>query len=174
MYKRILVPIDSGAASDSGLDEAIRLAHLTQATLRLVHRVDYGSFPNGLDGAVVQTGDVSAILLRAAEALMKTAKDRVERAGLQVDTLLLESPSNSLAEGVYEAAMDWNAELIVIGTHGRRGIGRFLLGSGAEQILRIAPVPVLLVRQSAASNKNTSDPATGQLETPPSARQFSA
>ena len=47
---------------------------------------------------------------------------------------------------VAKAAKEWPAELVVIGTHGRRGVGRLLLGSDAEQILRLSPVPVLLVR----------------------------
>jgi nucleotide-binding universal stress UspA family protein len=47
---------------------------------------------------------------------------------------------------VIEQAKAWGADLIVIGTHGRRGVGRLLLGSDAEQIVRMAPVPVLLVR----------------------------
>jgi nucleotide-binding universal stress UspA family protein len=48
---------------------------------------------------------------------------------------------------VAAAAKSWSVELVVIGTHGRRGLGRLLLGSDAEQILRLSPVPVLLVRQ---------------------------
>jgi nucleotide-binding universal stress UspA family protein len=52
---------------------------------------------------------------------------------------------------VVEQAQDWKADLIVIGTHGRRGMGRLLMGSDAEQILRMAPVPVLLVRAPEAA-----------------------
>jgi nucleotide-binding universal stress UspA family protein len=50
-------------------------------------------------------------------------------------------------------AKSWGAELIVIGTHGRRGVGRILLGSDAEQTVRIAPVPVLLVRAPEESDE---------------------
>ena len=63
-----------------------------------------------------------------------------------VDTVLVERTAARISERIVEQAKAWGAELIVIGTHGRRGVGRMLLGSDAEQTVRIAPVPVLLVR----------------------------
>ena len=57
------------------------------------------------------------------------------------------------------AAKRWNADLIVVGTHGRRGLGRVLLGSGAEQIVRLAPVPVLVVRLMVAQQLQPCRPA---------------
>ena len=66
--------------------------------------------------------------------------------GVQVDTLLFDNVSNRLCDTVLEQVKKWGADLIVIGTHGRRGVGRMLLGSDAEQVVRTAPVPVLLVR----------------------------
>jgi nucleotide-binding universal stress UspA family protein len=60
--------------------------------------------------------------------------------------MLFDKLGERLAETVANGAKDWGAELIVLGTHGRRGVGRLLMGSGAEQIIRLAPVPVLVVR----------------------------
>ena len=54
---------------------------------------------------------------------------------------------------VADEARRWNADLIVVGTHGRRGVGRMLLGSGAEQVIRMAPVPVLVIRSEGAAAK---------------------
>ena len=69
-------------------------------------------------------------------------------AGVGVDTVCRETFGGRLCDIVVEEATQWNADLIVIGTHGRRGVGRMLIGSDAEQIVRVAPVPVLLVRGS--------------------------
>ena len=70
--------------------------------------------------------------------------------GVAVDAVLLESFAARVSDLVVEQALGWKADLIVIGTHGRRGVRRMLLGSDAEQILRQAPVPVLLVRAAQA------------------------
>ena len=60
--------------------------------------------------------------------------------------MLFDDFGQRLGETAADAAKRWNADLLVVGTHGRRGIGRMLLGSGAEQIIRLAPVPTLVVR----------------------------
>jgi len=65
---------------------------------------------------------------------------------VNADTLLLERAGQRLGHSVADVAGDWGADLVVVGSHGRRGLGRLLLGSGAEQILRTSPVPVLLIR----------------------------
>jgi len=67
-------------------------------------------------------------------------------AGVAVDDAIEDSLHGRVCDLVAKAAVDWKADLLVIGTHGRRGLDRLLLGSDAEQILRTAPVPVLLVR----------------------------
>jgi len=63
--------------------------------------------------------------------------------------MLYDTPGQRLADAISDAALRWDADLIVVGTHGRHGIGRILMGSGAEQITRLAPVPVLVVRADA-------------------------
>ena len=70
-------------------------------------------------------------------------------AGVEADNMLFDKFGERLGETVAEAEKLWNADLIVVGTHGRRSLGRVLLGSGAEQIVRQAPVPVLVVRPTA-------------------------
>ena len=67
-------------------------------------------------------------------------------AGVPADAKLLDTAGGRLGEVVAEEARQWEADLVVVGTHGRRGVSRVLLGSGAEQVLRLAPVPVLAVR----------------------------
>ncbi|TAK78190.1 MAG: universal stress protein [Aquabacterium sp.] len=146
MYERILVPIDGSPTSDRGLEEAIRMARLTQARLRLVHVVDEFPFVLGADTLAPYTADVLSLLREAGEGVLARAKAKALAGGIAVDTVLHDTFQGRVCDLVVADANDWHADLIVIGTHGRHGVERVLLGSDAEQILRVAPVPVLLVR----------------------------
>lgn len=146
MYKRILVPVDGSATSAKGLEEAIRLAKLTGASLELVNIVDELSLAFGVEAYATYSQDVLAALREGAREILEKAQQRAASAGVGVDTKAIETFGARVADLVVEEAVATKADLIVIGTHGRRGIGRLLLGSDAEQILRLAPVPVLLVR----------------------------
>lgn len=157
MYQHILVPIDGSATSTRGLDEAIKLAGLTGASLRLIHVVDALSFATGFEPYGVYSTDVMAVMKEAGERILEQGRARVEAAGIKVDSLLFDSLASRLSEIVMEQAKGWGADLIVIGTHGRRGVERLFLGSDAEQILRMAPVPVLLVRSPEAQGKDAPD-----------------
>ncbi|MGZ5891079.1 MAG: universal stress protein [Caldimonas sp.] len=147
MYTRILVPVDGSPTSMRGLDEAIKLAKLTGAAIRLVHVVDQLTFATGYE---TYTGDVVGMLREAGEQILGEAKARVEAAGIAATTFLCETFGTRVCDLVIDQARQGQADLIVIGSHGRRGMGRLMLGSDAEQILRMAPVPVLVVRAPAA------------------------
>lgn len=150
MYQRILVPFDGSPTSSRGLDEAIGLATLTKGNLRLVHMVDDLLYVTGFESYAVYARDIVPLMREAGQKILQAGKTRAEKAGVKVDTLLLEGAAPRLSDLVAEQAISWAADLIVIGTHGRRGVGRLLLGSDAEQIVRTAPVPVLLVRATEA------------------------
>ncbi len=146
MYQRILVPVDGSPTSNAGLDEAIKLAKLTGARLRVLHVVDETPFLTSGDGFAAITGDVFTILKEAGQAVLEAARVRVDASGIPVDAALFDSLSARLSDRVAEQVKEWGADVIVLGTHGRRGVGRMMLGSDAEQIVRTATVPVLLVR----------------------------
>ena len=74
------------------------------------------------------------------------ALQQAKAAGVDADIKLIDLPAQRLGETVATEAREWQADLIVVGTHGRKGIGRVFLGSGAEQIIRLAPVPILVIR----------------------------
>lgn len=150
MYQRILVPIDGSPTSARGLQEAIKLAKLTGARLRLMHVVDSISYGAGMDAPMMVTSEMLRLMREGGEKLLAKDKARVEKAGLRVDTVLADSAAGRLCDQVVEQAQKWRAGLIVLGTHGRRGVGRLLLGSDAELITRLATVPVLLVRAAQA------------------------
>ena len=153
MYQRILVPVDGSPTSNQGLDEAIKLAKLTGATLRLLHVVDALTFATGFEVYGAYAADLIPKMREFGEQILQEAKTRVQQQNVQVECILFDNRPERLSELVAEQVSRWQADLIVIGTHGRRGVGRMLLGSDAEQIVRTAPVPVLLVRAPEDTSK---------------------
>jgi len=151
MYQRILVPVDGSPTSNAGLAEAMKLAKLTGAQLRLLHVVDDMPFLMSPEGYGAMAADVLALLREAGEGMLQRARTLASDSGIAVDTVLFDGLGGRLCDRVAEQAKDWHADLIVLGTHGRRGVSRVLLGSDAEQVLRTAPVPVLLVRAGEAA-----------------------
>lgn len=151
MYQRILVPIDGSETSARGLSEAVGLARLTGAQMRLLHVVDELSFALGAGEGLSLTGDVLNMLREAGAAILAQGAATVRAAGLQVDTVLKDSFAGRVCDLVVAEAAAWPADLIVLGTHGRRGIGRLFMGSDAENIVRSARTPVLLLRSDASS-----------------------
>jgi nucleotide-binding universal stress UspA family protein len=143
LYQRLLVPVDGSIPSVRGLDEAIRLARLTGGSIHLVHVLDQLAFVAGLEGYSV---DVFGILQDAGREILKKMKERVDAAGVPVTTFLSEPLPGRVCDVVGAQVERVRADIVVLGTHGRRGIGRLVIGSDAEQILRTSVVPVLLVR----------------------------
>jgi nucleotide-binding universal stress UspA family protein len=142
VFHKILVPIDGSHTADKALDHALRIAKDNHAKVRLLHCIDELSLINSHEytGELWQQArDNGQDLLRRGEALAKAH-------GVEVDTRLIDQVGQRLGQSVADAAGDFGADLVVVGTHGRRGIGRVLLGSGSEQIMRLSPVPVLMVR----------------------------
>lgn len=143
MYKRILVAIDGSATSSRGLAEAIRLAQDQHARLRIFHAVD--DSPLACDW----TGFGAGML----ESLGEDGSRLVSRAGelaaaqkVNVESRIACTGKRSVADTILEDARDWGADLIVMGTHGRRGFSGVMLGSDAEAVLHGSAVPVLMVR----------------------------
>jgi nucleotide-binding universal stress UspA family protein len=143
MYQRILVPVDGSLTSSQGLAEAIKLAKLTGASLRVIHAANELTFASGYE---MYSGDLIGLLKKAGELILVEARQVAAASGVQAETVLSETLGRRLCDIVAEQVKAWHADLIVIGTHGRRGIGRALIGSDAEQIVRTASIPVLLVR----------------------------
>jgi nucleotide-binding universal stress UspA family protein len=145
MYRRILVPIDGSKTAARGLSEAIRLAKDQGAKLRLLHVVDKMAII-GVTEAGMDPGPVLARMARGGRALLERARKTANKRGVGVDTAFYEPVAKRVADTVLSEAKKWRADLIVMGTHGRRGVRRLVLGSDAEHVVRLAEVPVLLVR----------------------------
>lgn len=146
-YRQFLVPFDGSPTSEKALDEAIRLARLTGA--RLLHVVDELSYVNGFETATNYINEIVPLMQAAGEKLLALARQKAQAQGVDADSVLVVGGPGRICEHVAEQARSAQADLIVVGSHGRRGIGRVLLGSDAEQIVRTAPVPVLVVRGAA-------------------------
>lgn len=152
MYHNILVPVDGSETATRGLREAIRLASHEKARLHVVNVVD--------DMLVAQNyevfdasgaGDFLDALRAAGDKTLATAKAEADRAGVSVETTRVESHGARVADAIINCAKKCKADLIVMGTHGRRGLSRVVLGSDAESVLRETSVPILLVRPSTHS-----------------------
>lgn len=141
-YKRILIPIDGSPTSNKALVAALELAREGSGRVRVVHAFDELAFMSGYE----YSGEALKAAREQARKALDTALDNVKSAGVEGDSRLLEIPGKRLGEVVAQEVSDWQADLVVIGTHGRRGLSRVLLGSGAESVIRLATVPVLVVR----------------------------
>ena len=152
MYKRILVPIDGSPASQSGLNEALLLAKQDKARLRLLHVVGvFIATPALAGGRYVD--DIPKTLHESGRKILKNAEALVGRHRIVVDTAMLDTVGGRAADVIVEHAKKWRADLIVIGTHGRRGLSRLALGSEAERVIRASPLPVLVVRPRKAPRR---------------------
>ena len=148
MYHRILVPLDGSGTAERGLREAIGMAIAHKAELHLLHVVD--DFPLMVEmSSAINFQETRAHLSQFGEVLLAKAKGSAEEAGVRADIALRELTSGRVADAIVEEATNAGCDLIVIGSHGRRGFSRLALGSEAERVARSSPVPVLLVHQGA-------------------------
>ena len=151
-YQRILVPVDGSATSNEGLSEALKLARLSGGRVRLLHAVDMLSLSLSPEISMAASPTLFEMLREGGHAILGKALTAAHDAGVAAETVLRDTLSERVSDMIVDEAKSWRADLIVIGTHGRRGVGRLLLGSDAEQVARSASVPVLLVRGKAAES----------------------
>jgi nucleotide-binding universal stress UspA family protein len=147
VYKRILVPVDGSSTSIAGLKEALRLARNQKARLKLLHIVDemmiFSSSEAGLN-----IEPVIESMKRGGKRILDRAAKLAASRGVRPETELFENATSRVADVLVGRAKRWRADLIVMGTHGRRGVNRLVLGSDAELVVRNSPVPVLLVHSA--------------------------
>lgn len=150
MYQRILVPVDGSPTSRRGLEEALRLAKALNATLRLVHIVDETVLTLSPDAATATVPLIDQFTEWGKQVIAE-AKAVAERAGVRAEAVMYENIAGRVADRILQEAGKWPADLIVMGTHGRRGLRHVVLGSDAEAVVHAAKVPVLLVRSPEGS-----------------------
>ena len=143
-YRSILVAVDGSDAAAGGLREALRLAKAEGAQLCIVHVVNESVPYTPLAGAPPM--NLIPLQLESGRRVLERARAQAGKLGVKAKTVLRESAEQTAAHDIVAEASRQRAELIVLGTHGRRGLRRMVLGSDAEQVVRTARVPVLLVR----------------------------
>ena len=151
VFHQILVAVDGRFMSETALDEAIRLARLNGARLRLLHVVDEHAYVNGFESAANYLNEIIPLMRGAGEKLLAHGLKKAKDQGVEADSVLIDEGTGRISDHVAAQALCAQADLIVVGSHGRQGVGRILLGSDAEQIVRHAPVPVLVVRAASKS-----------------------
>jgi nucleotide-binding universal stress UspA family protein len=150
--RQIVLGTDLGTASASATDEAFRLAAALGARLLAVSVIDPRllQLPGGRFRSRIDQ-ERARLETAAAELVLRGRRDRV-----QTSFLIWEGDP---AESIVDAARAEGADVIVVGSHGRSALGRALIGSVSEQVVRRAPCPVLVVRS--AAGPATEDPAAG-------------
>jgi nucleotide-binding universal stress UspA family protein len=148
VYRHILVAIDDSSTSEKALHEAFRLASACGAAMEIVHAVDESLFPTHARGgvALMDVASVQRALEQEGRDVIAKAVAAAAKAGVEVSTRLLSSETKHAADQIVDAADEAQADLIVLGSHGRRGVQRLVLGSVAERVLRRSATSVLIVR----------------------------
>jgi nucleotide-binding universal stress UspA family protein len=149
MYKNLLIATDGSELGDKALDAALDLARQNGASLTILTATD--PVATGIGSGGFGTIDAGPILARLEEAyaieaadLLAAARHKAQEAGIAAETLHL--PRHRPADGILETVSEKGCDLIVMGSHGRRGLNRLLLGSQAAEVLARATIPVLIVK----------------------------
>lgn len=151
MYKYILVAVDDSATSTKALAEAVTVARMHGARLEIVHAVDespFRAFGHHGDSSLIDPSVVRQAIDSEGEAILARAVARVDLSGLDSTQRVLVA-GNHADDQIAQAVADSGADLLVVGSHGRRGVQHLLLGSVAEKLLRKVAISVLIVRGQA-------------------------
>jgi nucleotide-binding universal stress UspA family protein len=149
MFKRILVAVDGSPASNAGLKSAATLAADQHAMLLALHVVDDSPMAVTFDGSYLPADYVDNFyetLRENGPKILAKADAVAQGSNVDLKPVLVEARGRTVADAIVQQAHKLRADVIVVGTHGRRGLRRVLMGSDAEAVVREAHVPVLLVR----------------------------
>ena len=147
MYKRILIATDGSPLSRKAVSSGLELAALTRArvvALKVIARYPRKFFDGGLPLDAAQIRRIEDDWAEQAQALMRQIKDEGMEHGVLVKTLVVKS--DLVAEAIIAAARKHACDLIVMASHGRRGVKRVLLGSETLNVLTHSEIPVLVLR----------------------------
>lgn len=146
MYRKILVAVDGSHASRLAALEAIDLAKACNAEVKVIYVVD-DSEPL-LEIAFIYRDDLLRSMATYGQGVLDATEGLLKAAGVRHSVKLVAKPvkKGRIAETILAHAAEWDADLIALGTHGRRGLARFVMGSVAQGVVGQSIKPVLLVR----------------------------
>ncbi len=147
MFKRVLVPLDGSLLAESALEPALHLAEQHGGAICLIRVPVYmdSDAQSNPDYERIWTADNAIPEYEDTATYLSEMRNRFARRGVSVKTIVGEG---ELVSAIIETAVAWNADLIMMGSHVRRGISRWLLGSVSSKVIGRAPVPVMLVRRA--------------------------
>ena len=148
MYKRIMVAVDESFMTSQVMETAIELAKATGAQVAICHAIDETILAQREVAMMLpnSVGKTEARMRLGAEGFLDRLLQTVRSAGVEAEIKLVESEQKHVSDMLIDAAGEWQADLLVVGTHGRRGIERFFVGSVAERLVRKGQTSLLLVR----------------------------
>lgn len=149
MYKKLFVATDGSEPGAVALHEAIKLAQCDGGELHVVFVVYH---PKTFGHPIVNLAAVEEALETEGQTVLDHAAAQAQAAGVTASTAMVAATREPIAATLLAEASKWQADLIVMGTHGRRGFGRAVLGSVAENLLRVSTLPVLMVRAHAGGS----------------------
>lgn len=147
MYKRILVAIDGSQAAQLALEEALKIAERAQASVTAVFVAEHVAQMVDIGTGLVDEQAHATASADAAVAMLEDARAMFEKRKVRGSARAIDAYGEDVASVLCRVADECEADLVVMGTHGRQGMGRLLLGSVAEAFLRRTDVPVLMVRR---------------------------
>lgn len=148
MYKHVFIAIDDSRTSQKALDEAIAVTRAHEATLVIAHAIDEQLVHVFHAGGVTTTSakQLKKVLVTGGQDVLAKALEKARAAGIKTKTYLLKGHGQHTDDLIANAVKTSGADLLVVGSHGRRGVRRLLLGSIAENLVRKVDVSVLIVR----------------------------
>ena len=153
MYRRILVPVDGSATSKLGLRHALGLAKDQHARIRVMNVLDDLALAPMLDGYPVDITMLIDSMKASGDKAQDEAIRLAQKAGVNAERAMVEGRGHLVSDTILADAKKFRADVIVMGTHGRRGLNRLLMGSDAERVLRESHVPVLLISAKNANHR---------------------
>ncbi|MCI0713681.1 MAG: universal stress protein [Chloroflexi bacterium] len=155
MFKKIVVPLDGSTLAEQALPAALELAKAFDGQIFLLHVVtNYLVPPYGIDYQLGET--FRDVAIREAHEYLENMRGKLE--ATFSGTIHVKVIEGLVAENILDYARFQNADVIVMGTHGRSGVGRWVFGSVAERVLRASICPVLLIRAHEDNSEETLTP----------------
>ncbi len=142
MYKNILIPTDGSEIAEQAVEHGVRLAKALNAKVYGLYVIDISAFAGIPTEAVWES--MRVLLEEEGKKALASVKKLAEELGVDYETIIKEGIP---AEEIVNVAKEKNVDLIVMGTAGRTGLDRFLLGSVAEKVVRTSSCPVMVVHK---------------------------
>ena len=139
-YKKILIAVDSSEYSMKAAKKGLELAHQLEAKAALIFVIDRSKAIGNIDAGIIQE-QALIILKKEAEQALDELSEMYNG-----NELMRFMPEGNPEEDIIKTAENWNADLLVMGTHGRTGLKRLFMGSVAEHVIRHSVIPVMVVR----------------------------